>query len=110
MKQHEFTELSYRQAEYEGLKLQAESIYKGLFKKPLPKGWEVVFGLVGVTVPSSKAVYLFQRSVEQDPVTFVHELVHVAHPDWDHGKRFAKEVRRLTKKLLNSKLIDKERL
>ena len=110
MRRSVYTELAYREAEHEGRRIQVAAVYKGLFGRPFPKGWEAEFGLVGITSYEQKVVYYMQRTIEQDPVTFVHELVHVRHPKWNHGKKFQKEVRRLVKRLLDSDLIDKERL
>lgn len=48
---------------------------------------------LGLTLLERKAVVLFQGLVNHDPMTIIHELVHVAHPRLSHGKKFDRLVR-----------------
>ncbi len=84
-----------------GEELKARKLYRKLFHRELASRWTFYWGHLGSTDDFHAEVQLHQQDCVSDIPTLVHELVHVRHPKWKHGKKFSKEVRRLSRKALN---------
>lgn len=83
------------------------SMWKAISGKRWPKGWKVLWNCAGLTIPVNKTVYLSMASITDswDLEVLCHELVHMEHPEWRHGRYFERRVREVQKEA--RKWIDK---
>lgn len=75
------------------------SMWTAIVGKPWPKGWQIVWNTAGMTIPLNKIIYLSMASVTDswDLEVLCHELVHMEHPNWKHGRYFEKRVKEVQK-------------
>ena len=77
----------------------AHELYRRLFNEDFPADWRIYFSSLGQCDWICKEIVISMQDARDAVFTLIHEFLHMRHPEWKHGERFAKEENRLLRKL-----------